>query len=60
MNKYLKYLQFLILGLIIIGMAINVNTEISFWKQFIGYLIIASILPVSMFFNEINAEKDKG
>jgi hypothetical protein len=44
MNKYfMMYLS----QLIIIGVVINIRVDIPFWKQMIGYLLVALILPAS-------------
>lgn len=50
------YLNVFISQLLIIGMAINVRTDIPFWQQFLAYLMISSILPLSMFFSNNSAK----
>lgn len=43
----MKYVQMFVYQMMFIGMAINVRTDIPFWKQLIGYCIIALIMPAA-------------
>lgn len=56
-EKMNRYITLYLTQLIIVGMAINVRTDVPFWKQFLGYLIIASILPIAHFLENNSAEK---
>lgn len=38
--------------LLVIGMVINIRTDIPFWKQFVGYVIIACLLPFAEFLED--------
>ena len=50
---------FFISQLMIIGLAINVRTDIPFWKQFVAFCVIACILPAADAMNNYNTPKIK-
>lgn len=43
--------------LLIIGMSINVRTDIPMWKQIFAYSLIASILPISKLLDDSSVKK---
>lgn len=43
------YFTLFVTNLLIIGMAINIRTDIPFWKQLMGYCLIAAIVPCAKF-----------
>ena len=47
----MKYAWMFIYQLMFIGMAINIRIDIPFWKQFMGYCIIALIMPAAEWMN---------
>ena len=53
------YFTMFITQLLIIGMAINVRTDIPFWKQLVGYILIALIIPCAKFMENIHGVGSK-
>lgn len=53
-QKTKNYIFSFMIQLIIIGMAINIRTDIPFWKQLSGYMLIACIFPLSMIFHDMS------
>ena len=49
-----KYGTMFLTYLLMIGMAINVRTDIPFWKQLIGYMVIAAIAPFAQFLADMH------
>lgn len=53
------YFNLFICQLLVIGVAINIRTDVPFWKQLLGYCLVACILPAAEFFDKSSTKEMK-